>query len=276
MSSSSRTPSGLPPSVIVLGITLVLIAVLALLGVSLFTGAWNNWAPVQTGAQALQQVTESAPDASPTSDETIVPAVQDTIEPTYEYTWIVDDSTPIPTFDISFVPTIAPLDDWETYTDDLEGISIQYPQGWVIKELPLEVRQTARGYTTNIGTYDSEDPVIMNLPNGPIPPQLFKIELNIDRPVSSSLPIPPGQSLEDWARAHKFHPEGGHWVSEEYITIAGSEGYRRVWQDPNGVLGVNVMLPKGDVMFYFFYLLRPESPFAETADQIIQSFQFTR
>jgi len=277
MSSPSQNPFRLPPSVLAVGMTLIVIALCALFGISLLFGVWQNPSPVQTGIMPIQDLATITLDSSTALPETVVPAVLETVEPTLDFVLsFPPQATPFPTFDRSFVPTIAPLPDWVIYADDLEGYSIRYPQGWVRNEIPIELRQTAAAYVTTIGNYDGEDPALIDLKSN-FPPQLFKMDLNISKTGASGLPIPQGQSLEEWVHTHSFVGGDVEGIEKGYVPVAGTQGYRILWQNSASKRGVTIWVPRGETMFTFEYFLSAEHPeLAATAEQIIAGFQFTR
>lgn len=262
---------------IVLGITLVLTNVIALLGISFFVSACNNPAPVQTGAEALPQAIETAPPTGPTLSETVVPASTQPPEPTYEFVLgYPPEVTPFPTFDPLFIPTIAPRSDWLMYQDDLEGFSIEYPQGWYIKELPQDTRQNAIGYATHISNHDPANPALVDL-KGRIPPSLFRLDIIVNKPGATGIPLQPGQTLEEWMQIYQDLPQDMQVVEQHNVTIRGAQALIRSWQRPGQPIWTTLWIVKNDRVFALEYWLYPQSvTLSQTAEQIIESFRFTR
>lgn len=249
MSSQNRKRFGFTWSVGTLALATLVVAVLALLVLSLLLGAWRDSGQVQTAAMP------------------ILAAATATLEPSPE-------PTEPPTLEPTPIPTIAPPEEWLTYTDEFEGFSIRYPEGWFLSELSLEVRQASKTYTTNIANYDANDPAVMDW-KGPPPRHSFKLDIGISRSKSSK--VLPGQSLEEWVHLNKVIGPNAELLEEGYVTIGDVEGYRQVWESPEGKGGVQIAVPRDDRMFFFYYWFYPESPLlAETAEEMLASFQFTR
>ncbi len=274
MSYPSKPSSQLPISAKSMAILLTLVALFSLFGVSLLLSGWNNSNPIQLGARPIQQFATTTPATILALQETVVPAASVEPLPTLEEIIIsAPEVTPYPTYDPAFVPTIAPTADWLTYTDEIGRFSIRYSNGWDVDELPSEIRQTAGSYTTMIGNYDAEDPSLADLKD--FPPQLFKVELTIEKPGTSGVPIPANYDLEQWA--NEFRKIGGEveWIEAGYVAISGVEGYRVVWEDSTGLRGVAIWVPHSDNLFSFTYGVSSDYPeLVEAAEQIVASFQF--
>jgi len=274
MSHPNNPPSRLSPSATLLGVILVLVGVVSLLGIGLLSGAWNNSSPVQSGAIPIQQLTTPTLVAIPTVPETVVPALA---TPTLEEIIIIaPEVTPYPTFDSAFVPTIAPLTEWVTYTDDLEGFSIRYPQGWLVSVLPLEIRQNSGGYSSSISNYDPASPAIQDLQHH-IPPQLFKLDISVDKPGNlPGFPLPPGQTIEEWVGQHSIPSVDTVILAEGVTSIAGVQSYRRVTQASEGFKRITIWFFKDNQLFVLYYWVYPDNlDLANTAEQILASLEFS-
>lgn len=260
---------------------LVGVALLVVVGVWLASAWLNGTTPPPDFVPNTSAALRPSPIASFTSSiistyTTVLTITETVVGPTYEYTTLVSAYTPVPTFDISFVPTVAPLEDWETYADVVGGYTFRYPKGWIIRDIPPATRQTLLTYSLSIGNYRGDDPIIMNLPKGPFPPQLKKMDLAIEKPGASPLPILPGESLEAWAK--RTHGRVEDWVESGYINIDRITAYRVLWHFPQGVnRGVSIYIQKDERMVFFEYYPDPRNPgWSKTAEEIVASFRFTR
>ena len=128
----------------------------------------------------------------------------------------------------------------ETYRDELAGLAIDYPKGWIVNAPTDEIKQTSMGYSISIRSGESPSQPKQQEGLAPGIAAMDVVIMNDTHPASLEEAV--ALRKEQWS-SEEFPPE---IVSEEYLTLSdGTPAARFLLETRNGRAGELITIIDG-------------------------------